>query len=137
MSIPVALDDLRTALAERPSSAYLLTVSDDGRPHAVHVGLAWDGDRLAADVGRRTAANAAARPNAVSLVFPVRTDGDYSLIVDGTASVAEPAADGGDRRVLVRPTKAVLHRPAAAPDPSSACGSDCVPLLDPSRRPRG
>lgn len=133
MSIPVALDDLRTALAERPSSAYLLTVSDDGRPHAVHVGLAWDGDRLAADVGRRTAANAAARPSAVSLVFPVRTDDDYSLIVDGTASVAESAADGGDRRVLVAPTKAVLHRPAAAPDPASACGSDCVPLLDPSR----
>jgi Pyridoxamine 5'-phosphate oxidase len=139
VSIPVALAELRAALAERPSSAYLLTVSDDGRPHAVHVALAWDGDRLAADVGRRTAANAAARPDAVSLVFPVRTPDDYSLIVDGTASVAvaDAAAGGGDRRVLVRPTKAVLHRPAAAPDPSSACGSDCVPLLDPSRRPRG
>jgi hypothetical protein len=130
VSIPVKLGDLRAALAERPSSAYLLTVSDDGRPHAVHVALAWDGDRLAAQVGRRTAANAAARPDAVSLVFPVREADDYSLIVDGTASVA----DGGERRVLVAPTKAVLHRPAAAPDPSSACGSDCVPLLDPSRK---
>lgn len=134
MSIPVALDDLRAALAERPSSAYLLTVADDGRPHAVHVALAWDGDRLAADVGRRTAANAAARPHAVSLVFPVRTSDDYSLIVDGTAAVAtDTGADGGERRVLVAPTKAVLHRPAAAPDPTSACGSDCVPLLDPTR----
>ena len=134
MSIPVAVDDLRTALAERPSSAYLLTVSDDGRPHAVHVALSWDGDRLAADVGRRTAANAAARPNAVSLVFPVRNADDYSLIVDGTASVATgDAADGGERRVRIAPTKAVLHRPAAAPDPASACGSDCVPLLDPTR----
>lgn len=136
MSIPVALEELRAALAERPSSAYLLTVSDDGRPHAVHVALAWDGDRLAADVGRRTAANAAARPTAVSLVFPVRTPDDYSLIVDGSAQVAAAVADGGDRRVLVSPTKAVLHRPAAAPDPSSACGSDCVPLLD-STRTRG
>lgn len=136
MSIPVALEELRAALAERPSSAYLLTVSDDGRPHAVHVALAWDGDRLAADVGRRTAANAAARPTAVSLVFPVRTPDDFSLIVDGSAQVAAAVADGGDRRVLVSPTKAVLHRPAAAPDPSSACGSDCVPLLD-STRTRG
>ena len=134
MSIPVTLGDLRAALAERPSSAYLLTVSDDGRPHAVHVALAWDGDRLAAKVGRRTAANAAGRPDAVSLVFPVRGPDDYSLIVDGTASVAEASADDGERRVLVAPTKAVLHRPAAAPDPSSACGSDCVPLLDPSRK---
>lgn len=131
MSIPVTLGDLRAALAERPSSAYLLTVSDDGRPPAVHVALAWDGDRLAAKVGRRTAANAAGRPDAVSLVFPVRGPDDYSLIVDGTAAAA---TDGGERRVLVAPTKAVLHRPAAAPDPSSACGSDCAPLLDPSRK---
>lgn len=131
MSIPVALDDLRAALAERPPVAYLLTVTDDGRPHAVHVAIAWDGDRLAARVGRRTAANAAARPGAVSLVFPVRTPDDYSLIVDGTAGSEDAGHDG--HRVLVQPTKAVLHRPAAVPDPGAACGSDCVPLLDPSR----
>lgn len=137
MSVPVALAELRAALAERPSSAYLLTVSDDGRPHAVHVGLAWDGDRLAAEVGRRTAANAAARPDAVSLVFPLRTPDDYSLIVDGTASPAEASAGDAPRRVLIAPTKAVLHRAAAAPDPSSACGSDCVPLVAPAPRTRG
>lgn len=137
MSIAVALGDLRAALAGRPSSAYLLTVSDDGRPHAVHVALAWDGDRLAAEVGRRTAANAAARPDAVSLVFPVRSADDYSLIVDGTASLADAAGGGDARRVLVVPTRAVLHRPAAAPDPASSCGSDCVPLLDPSTHSRG
>ena len=136
MSVPVALAELRAALAERPSAAYLLTVSDDGRPHAVHVALAWDGDRLAAEVGRRTAANAAARP-AVSLVFPVRTPDDYSLIVDGTASPAKPSAGDDSRRVLISPTKAILHRAAAAPDPSSACGSDCVPLVEPSPRTRG
>jgi hypothetical protein len=148
MSIPVALDELRAALAERPSSAYLLTVSDDGRPHAVHVAIAWHGDHLVADVGRRTAAYAAARPRAVSLVFPVRTPDDYSLIVDGTGTVASGAsgdttsptsevASRGDHRMLVTPTKAVLHRPAAAPDPSSACGDDCVPLVGmPPTRPR-
>ncbi len=41
---------------------------------------------LIVDVGRRSAANKAARP-AVSLLYPVRTDDDYSLIVDGTAAV--------------------------------------------------
>ena len=125
MSIPVALSALRAAIEERGGSAYVLTVSDDGRPHAVHVPVRWEGDVLAADVGARSAANAAARP-AVSLLYPVRTDGDYSLIVDGTAAVAS-GEDGP--LLLVTPTKAVLHRPTTAPDPTSPCAADCVPLL--------
>jgi hypothetical protein len=125
MSIPVPLDGLRAALEERGGNAYLLTVSDDARPHAVHGPIGWEGDLLAADVGKRSAANAAARPG-VSLLYPVRADDDYSLIVDGTAVVD---ARAGGHRVLITPTKAVLHRPAAAPDPSSPCGTDCVPLL--------
>jgi len=125
MSIPVPLQQLRAALAERGGTAYLLTVSDDACPHAVHGSVAWEGDALTADVGKRSAANAAARPK-ISLLYPVRAAGDYSLIVDGTAVVESRA---GGHRVLITPTKAVLHRPAAAPDPSSPCGADCVPLL--------
>jgi hypothetical protein len=60
----------------------------------------------------------------------VRTEGDYSLIVDGTATVE--SSDGG-QRVGVTPTRAVLHRPAAVPDPSSSCTADCVPLLPAAR----
>jgi hypothetical protein len=130
MSIPVALDGLRAALEERGGTAYVLTVSDDSRPHAVHCPLRWADDVLAVDVGKRSAANATARP-AVSLLCPVRADGDYSLIVDGTAVVE--SHDGG-HRLLITPTKAVLHRPAAAPDPASPCAADCVPLLPPSTR---
>jgi len=125
MSIPVALNELRAALEERGPSAYALTVSDDTRPHAVHVVVRWEGGVLAAEVGKRSAANATARSQ-VSLLFPLRTDGDYSLIVDGTAAV-EARAEGG--RLLITPTKAVLHRAAAAPDPASPCSADCVPLL--------
>lgn len=131
MSIAVPLEGLKAALAERPESAYLLTVSDDGRPHAVHVAVRWDGDRLVAEVGRRSAANAVARPS-VSLVYPLRTPDDYSLIVDGTAAVA--GNDG--RTVLVSPTTAVMHRPAAVPNPDGACGADCVPLLSPATTPK-
>jgi hypothetical protein len=86
----------------------------------VHVALTWDGDALTADVGTRTARNAAARP--VSLLYPAARLDEYSLIVDGTAVV-----DGA--RVIITPTKAVLHRPAPAPDATSACGHDCVPVL--------
>jgi len=130
MSIPVPLERLRAALAERGDKAYLLTVSDDARPHAVHGAVRWEGDRMAIDAGKRTVANAAARPN-VSLLCPGPVAGDYSLIVDGTATV-EPAAGG--QRVLITPTKGVLHRPAAAPDPVSACSADCVPLFATPKR---
>src|SRR5262245_34201285 len=130
MSIPVPVERLRAALEERDGRAYVLTVSDDGRAHAVHCPVSWVGDRLAIEVGKRTAANAAARP-AVSLLYPVRTDGDYSLIVDGTAVVA---AGVEGNRLLVTPTRAVLHRAAAAPDPASECSADCVPLLRPTEK---
>jgi hypothetical protein len=132
MSIPVPLEQLRTASAERRPHAYVLTVSDDGRPHAVHAPLCWQGVVLAVDVGRRSAANATVRP-AVSLLFSVRTADDYSLIVDGSAAVE---SDAGAHRLLVTPTKAVLHRPAPAPDPTtSSCGADCVPLYPATTRP--
>ena len=124
MSIPVPLDRLRAAVAERGPGAYLLTVSDDTKPHAVHVSVAWDGDRLTTEVGRRSAANATARP-ATCLLFPLRTPGDYTLIVDGTVAVA---ADD-PRRLLITPVTAVLHRPAAEPKPGAACQDDCVPVL--------
>jgi len=39
----------------------------------------------------------------------VRSEGDYSLIVDGTAAVTR-GNDG--QRLLITPAKAVLHRPA-------------------------
>jgi hypothetical protein len=130
VSIPVALDGLRAALEERGGTAYVLTVSDDSRPHAVHCRLRWAGDVLAVDVGKRSAANATARP-VVSLLCPVRDAGDYSLIIDGTATVE--SHDGG-QRLLITPTRAVLHRPAAAPDPASSCAADCVPLLPPATR---
>ena len=122
MSIPVPLARLRAAVDERGRRAYVLTVSEDGRPHVVHAAVGWEGDVLAAEVGRRSVANATARPD-VSLLFPVRNDDDYSLIVDGTAAVSAS-------RLLVTPTKGVLHRPAPAGEPTaSGCQSDCVPLL--------
>ncbi len=65
----------------------------------------------------------------MSFLYPVRGAGDYSLIVDGTATVT-PGVDG--HRLLVTPTKAVLHRSAPAPEPTtSGCEADCVPLFPP------
>jgi hypothetical protein len=132
MSISVALDALRDEIGRAGAVTYLLTVNDNGRPHAVAVAVEWDGDELAMRVGRRSAATAAPRPE-VSLLWPPAQPGGYSLIVDGEAH----GADGEGSTMLVRPTTAVLHRPAAPPGPSAAgaegaekgCGSDCVPVL--------
>ena len=78
-----------------------------------------------ATVGVRTADNACHRPR-VSLLYPSRDYADYSLIVDAIATV-DVTDDGA--RLLLAPTRAVLHRPAPAADPStSPCGSDCIPV---------
>jgi hypothetical protein len=125
MNVEVALDRLRAAVGEREAGAYVLTVSDEGYPHSVHQDVQWEAGALVCDVGARTAANAAARPR-VSLLFPVRRDGDYSLIVDGLGTV-----ESGERgpRLRVSPTRAVFHRPGPPPDPASSCSADCVPVL--------
>jgi len=126
MNIDVALSRLEKAIAERGSGVYLITVTGDGRPHAVYLDAAWEDGRLAVSgVGATTAANAAARPN-VSLLFPVSAAADYTLFVDGPATVE---TRGEDRCIVVTPTRAVFHRPGAPRDPASSCTSDCVPIL--------
>lgn len=105
VSIAVDLDDLAAATAQY-GFAYLLTVGDDGRPHAVALRPIADGCDLTVAVGQRTAANAAARP-AVALVYPPSNEGGMSLVIDGTAA----ARDG---TLVITATRAVLHR--AAPD---------------------
>jgi hypothetical protein len=91
---------------------YLLTVSDDQRPHllalrpTVVAGAAGDVLRFDAG-GGRACRNAAARAS-ISLVFPPAPHAEgFSLVVDGEATVDGSSID-------VRPTWAVLHRPAPA-----------------------
>jgi hypothetical protein len=119
VSVPVPLDGLRAEIAKRGEAAYVLTVSSDGRPHSVSVCVSWVADDLVMGGGTKTVANIVDRP-LVSLLWPPHDAGGYSLIVDGDASVRGPA-------VVIRPTRAVLHRPAGSgPDGSSARRSDCV-----------
>jgi|SRR5581483_318445 len=124
MSLKVELDEVRDQVAACRSHAYLLTVTDDGRPHAVSLQMAWDGDVLVGHVGRRTAANAGRSPD-VSLLWPLAGRDGFALIVDGTAEV-RPGGDGDTgATVAVKPTTAVLHK---TPDgPGDAPG--CVPVL--------
>lgn len=120
----VGSSDLENALRERGGHAYLISVTDQGGPHAIYVPVRYESDEFVAEVGARTAAFAAARPR-VSLLYPVRSVADHTLFVDGLATV-EDSADGP--RVRVKPTRIVLHRSAPGSDPDAACDSDCMPI---------
>ena len=119
---------LAAALKERGDGAYVLSVTEEGRPHATYSRVRWQAGCLVAEVGKQTARSAEARP-LVTLLFPVRSPEDYSLIVDGTAIVEL------ERRLVVTPTRAVLHRPGTPSQPTSTCGADCIPLFPETAAP--
>jgi hypothetical protein len=122
MSVKVDLDQLAEALNDF-AFAYLVTVGDDFRAHTVAVDPVYaDGLLNVGEIGRHTRANVTSHSD-VTVIWPPREPGGYTLIVDGTA---QPGAD-----VLnVAPTRAVLHRKATAEAPSTSpnCLHDCVPL---------
>jgi hypothetical protein len=120
MSIPVDLTELARVL-ERFDYAYLTTTDAECRAHVVAVSpVVEQGCLKIADVGRRSMANATARPN-VTLVWPPADRSGHSLIVDATCIATGQAA------VSAVPTRAVLHR-SAPPSavPTGGCGSDCI-----------
>ncbi len=98
------------ALAEQTeafgSTAYLVSVGPEDRPHVVAVTVAWDGGSLVVGAGRTTTANVERHPE-VTVVWPAPAGTGYSLIVDGWAALR--SEDGG-ARLGIEPRKAVLHR---------------------------
>jgi hypothetical protein len=122
MSVKVDLAELSATL-DGFGFGYLMTVGEDQRAHAVAVCPTVVGSTLVVggELGRRTRANLEARPE-ISLVWPPKTDGGFSLIMDGRATL-------GDTGVSIAPDHAVLHRPAPTGDgPAAGCGSDYLPV---------
>ena len=103
MSVTVALDELRAALDGLERAPYLVTVGDDGRPHAVAVPWRWHDDELDVPAGNRSLANAAARPD-VTLLWPANDAGGYTLIVDATVVHTEGTGTGDN--LVARPPDA-------------------------------
>jgi hypothetical protein len=121
VSIRVELDELREHVAACGSYAFLLTVSEDGRPHAVSLRVEWDGDDLVGRPGKRTVANAERSPE-VSLLWPDSGRDGFTLFVNGPAEVR---ADGDSSAVAVKPASAVLHK---TPEGESTAPG-CVPVM--------
>src|SRR5262245_20616613 len=122
MSIPVPLDDLEMAIRDRDPVGYILTVSEAGTPHVVQAEISRSVHGLIAIVGARPASIATRQPH-VAVLYPSRYPADYSLIVDALATVA---TGGVSPRLLLTPTRAVLHRSVPTTSP---CRTDCVPVF--------
>jgi Pyridoxamine 5'-phosphate oxidase len=115
VSIPVALAELAEKIESFGPVAFLVSTGDDGAPHVVSVTAGWEGEALAVGAGSRTGKNASARPT-VTLLWPGAPGADYSLIVDGSAALVDDGA-----RLLIQPTRAVLHRLAQASADLPSC----------------
>ena len=122
MSAHVDLDQLAGAVDDF-TFAYLVTVNDDHHAHVVTVQPAFaDGVFAIAAIGDRTSANLAQHSD-VTLVFPPRDPGGYTLLIDGHADLK-------GTRLQVFPSRAILHRQARPDTPAAAggCLHDCVPI---------
>jgi hypothetical protein len=125
----VDLKRLAAALDDFPF-AYLITVGDDYRAHTVTVEPELRGGVLDIGlIGGRTTKNLANR-NDVTLLWPPREPGGYSLIVDGRGEVTEAGED--TIRLDVVPTRALLHRNADSPSAAKGCLHDCVVFSEPA-----
>lgn len=120
VTVPVGLDQVRAEAAKYGDTPYLLTVSEDGRPHAVSVRVGFEEGEITMPGGNRSRANASARPE-VTLLWPTAEDGGFTLIVDGSASVE-------GEQISVRPVAAILHRTFAA-DADGIGGSECQHIV--------
>lgn len=123
VSIPVALAALAKQTETFGSTAHLVTVGADDRPHVVAVHARWEGGRLVVGAGRTTTTNVEGHPD-VTLVWPALPGGGYSLIVDGTAT---RQSGDHDASLAIEARKAVLHRTPEG-DPSDPSCITVLPL---------
>jgi hypothetical protein len=109
--------------------AYLITVDDGYRVHTVTVEpVLRDGKMDVGLIRGRTRKNLADR-NDVTLLWPPREPGGYSLIVDGRAEVTD--SDDDTTALEVVPSRALLHRNADSPASEKGCLHDCVVFSEP------
>jgi hypothetical protein len=105
VSVRVSIPELFEQL-DRWDFGYLITGSEEGRPHVIALRPTVVDGRLRFDAGGgRACRNATVRPE-VTVVFPPYAESNgFSLVVDGDATVEGEV-------VAVAPTSALLHRPA-------------------------
>ena len=118
MSHAVEPNDLQRTAAPYGNSPYLLYVGTSGTARVNHVHatvISDDGGAVVrcAAYGRGVP-DVAATGAQLSLLWPAHEDGGFSLIADGTGTVA-------DDMLELRITGAVLHRPAPVDGGDASC----------------
>lgn len=123
--------DLSAEISSR-AIVYMLTVDESGHPHAAQIQVGEIAEEsgaatlLASSLGRTSQRNIGTGSQ-ISLIWPPPTPEGYTLIVNGTPAAGPPSEQAATLRLGV--TRAVLHRPGEVEAGSTACGSDCVPIL--------
>jgi hypothetical protein len=120
VSLPVPLASLAEQVERFGEVVYVITADEHGKGHVVSVTVASREGELVVAAGRRTSRNVEATRTA-TLLWPAPPAEPYSLIVDGDARL-----DEGRAQVVIRPTRAVLHRVADA----DADLPSCVTVLE-------
>jgi len=112
----VSLEALQEKVAEFGTTPFLLTVGGDRRAHVVSVRAAVDGAQIRVSAGRTSQRNVSENP-AATLLWAAPAGEPYSLIVDGEVEHGDDRED----ELVIRPTRAVLHRVADAPTDLPNC----------------
>jgi hypothetical protein len=118
---------LQGEIDQATTDPYLLTVTEDTRPHCSCSEVTWHGSSLVAPAPSGWAASEALGRQQVTILWPPAQPSGYSLIVDG---YAQSALIEGQPRLVVTPTRAVLHRHGETKTlADNSCQSDCIPIF--------
>ena len=120
MSKRATTSEITAALELYGERATLITISDEGRPHVTTSPIRVSGDELIAGIGARSRTNLEQRPT-ITLLWQPPADGEYQLIIDGTATrIDEPDATGVST-AHITVDAGIQHRIAGLPTQNQSC----------------
>tara|TARA_B110000014_G_C20043481_1_gene542495 strand:+ start:212 stop:577 length:366 start_codon:yes stop_codon:yes gene_type:complete len=107
MSIKVAIEDIGKRIDEYGSSAFVITMTEEGKAKIVHTLISLEKGSIICSPGKGTIKNLI-HSSSVSFLFPPNSESGLSMIIDGIGQIKDLEKDS----IKVEVTGGVLHRPA-------------------------